>query len=112
MVIDKSTSETCKECGHTKRTPLRIFQCDMCGTVIEGYPLVTTVYELADPDKGYHFCDWYCLLDFMKDIVTDHFIDLPVLEFKTADPGRAAEDFWKAIKAMDQAAQIKEAVVE
>ena len=98
MIIDKSTSETCKECGHTKRTPLRIVQCDMCGTVIENYPLIATVYKEGEgKSKDYDFCCWDCLLEFMKDIVTDHFIDLPVLEFKTADPGKAAEDFWKAV---------------
>ena len=97
MIIDKSTSETCKECGHTKRTLLKIVQCDTCGTVIENYPLVATVYEGKDPSEDYEFCCWDCLLEFMKDIISDHFIDLPVLEFKKTDSGRASEDFWIAI---------------
>ena len=110
MVIEKSTSKKCKECGHTKRTPLRIFKCDMCNTTIENYPLAVTIHKEVDLNEDLEFCCWYCVLDFLKDTVTDHIIELPVLEFKTTDPGRAAEDFWKAIKAMDDKAE--EAIVE
>jgi len=102
MIISEAEYEVCENCGHRELIRAREYGCDWCkkAIVYDGnydYLSCTVFHEACNDTREYQFCSWRCFFIKLAELETDHFIDLPILDFKRNKEGCTVADFWRAI---------------
>ena len=101
MQLAEAVYEKCSCCG-TRKKLLQDdkYGCDNCFKPIDESDEVlrVDVHSKAGSVKRLEFCSWACLLEKMRTVESDYFINLPFLSFDNAGVGTRPQDFWQAIR--------------
>jgi len=106
MIIKQRVSRKCKECGLSKLVKHEEYGCDNCKAPIEpdksaidrDHLRVTVFHQHREETDTLEFCSWECVFRKLRELKTDHFIDLPYLSFERTNPEMGVDAFWKAIR--------------
>lgn len=95
--------EKCECCGHRKSIIKDVeYCCDNCGSPMEigkdGTLLTIGVFNKDKATINYEFCSWKCVIEKLKTLESDYFINLPYLSFDTDISGCSAKDFLSLLK--------------